>query len=271
VTSGSIPTPGLPRATLGLRGPVGRALGDQLPQALAWGVGIGSFGLLLAALSRSFGDSLLVDYPTFAEFLETVFPTLDLGSAGWFLQLVFVEMGLIVIGFAAATFVGRWASDEGTGRLEMVLSAPLTRARWTLAGGVGAVLAVAVTTVVFALGIAIGAVVAGSDVLTPTAGAIALGLFGAAMVGIGVAVGGLWTTSWAAEVVAGVVIATFLVNLLAPALRLPDWVGQLALSAHLGQPMVGIWDWGGLLACAAIAVGGLLLGAWGMRRRDVAR
>jgi hypothetical protein len=33
-----IPIPGLPRATLGLRGPVGRAFGDQLPQALAWGV-----------------------------------------------------------------------------------------------------------------------------------------------------------------------------------------------------------------------------------------
>ena len=51
-----IPVPGLPRATLGLRGPVGRAFGDQLPLALAWGIGIGVFGFMLAAVSRTFGE-----------------------------------------------------------------------------------------------------------------------------------------------------------------------------------------------------------------------
>jgi ABC-2 type transport system permease protein len=267
----AIPIPGLPRATLGLRRPETRAFGDQLPQALAWGIGIGVFGFMLAAMSRSFGESLVTEYPTFAQIIETVFPAVDFTSAGWFLQLIFVEMGLIVVGFAAATFVARWASDEESGRLEMVLTAPLTRARWVLAGGAGALLAVAVTTAVFATGIALGAAVAGSDVLSPAAGTIALGLYAAAMVGIGVAIGGLWGTAWAAEIVAAFVVATFLVNLLAPALKLPDPVHQLALSAHLGQPMVGTWDPVGMAACAVLAIGGILLGAWGIRRRDVAR
>jgi hypothetical protein len=31
------------------------------------------------------------------------------------------------------------------------------------------------------------------------------------------------------------VTATFLVDLLAPALRLPDWVDKLALTTHIGQ------------------------------------
>jgi uncharacterized membrane protein YfcA len=39
----------------------------------------------------------------------------------------------------------------------------------------------------------------------------------------------------------------------------------------MGQPMVGHWDVPGVVACLAIAVGGLFLGAWGMRRRDVGR
>jgi ABC-2 type transport system permease protein len=150
-----------------------------------------------------------------------------------------------------------------------VLAAPLTRSRWVLAGGAGAILAVAVTTGVFAMGIALGSAIAGSEWLTPTAGTIALGCYAAAIVGIGVAVGGLWKTSWAAELAAAFVIATFLVNLLAPALKLPDLVQQLALSAHLGQPMIGTWDIVGLAACIAIAAGGVLLGAWGMSRRDV--
>jgi putative exporter of polyketide antibiotics len=75
----------------------------------------------------------------------------------------------------------------------------------------------------------------------------------------------------AAEVVALVVIVTYLIDLLAPAFGLPDWIHQLALTSHLGQPMVGIWDWPGLALCAALAVGGLSVAAWALGRRDVAR
>ena len=76
---------------------------------------------------------------------------------------------------------------------------------------------------------------------------------------------------WLAETVALVVIVTYLIDLLAPAFGLPDWVHQLALTSHLGQPMVGIWDWAGMALCAVLAVGGLVIGAWALGRRDVAR
>jgi hypothetical protein len=102
------------------------------------------------------------------------------------------------------------------------------------------------------------------------AGTATIGLYAAALAGIGFAVGG-FRTSIAAEAVALVVVATYLIDLVVPALKLPDWVHQLALTAHLGQPMVGIWDPAGMIACCVIAVGGLLLGGWGMRSRDVAR
>ena len=81
--------------------------------------------------------------------------------------------------------------------------------------------------------------------------------------------GGLWRPSLAAEVVALVVIATFLVQLLGPLLGLPDAVQQLALTEHLGRPMIGQWDWPGMAACVALAAGGVALGAWGFGRRDV--
>ena len=264
-----LPVPGLPRATLGVRGPVGRAFGDQLPLALGWGIGIGVFGFLLAAVSRTFSDQLVTQFPTFADIIRTIFPSVDLASAGWFLQLVFVEMGLIIVGFSAATFVGKWASDETSGRVETLLAAPLTRGRWVVAGGLGAILAVVVTTAIYAIGIGLGATFAGGDILGPMAGTIALAAYAAAMVGVGVAIGGVFRTSLAAEIVAALVIATFLVNLVAPALKLPDWVQQLALTAHLGQPMIGVWDPAGMVACLVLSVGGVGLGAWGMRRRDL--
>jgi putative exporter of polyketide antibiotics len=36
--------PGLPTAVLGVRGALSRAFGEQLPRALAWGIGLGLFG-----------------------------------------------------------------------------------------------------------------------------------------------------------------------------------------------------------------------------------
>jgi hypothetical protein len=75
----------------------------------------------------------------------------------------------------------------------------------------------------------------------------------------------------AGDAAAIAVIATELIDFLAPPLNLPDWFHRLALTANMGLPMVGQWNWAGVGACLAIAAGGLLIGAWGMRRRDVAR
>ena len=76
----------------------------------------------------------------------------------------------------------------------------------------------------------------------------------AAIVGIGVAVGGLWRTSIAAEIAALVVVVTYLLDLVAPPLNLPDWLHQLALTAHFGKPMVGEWDMVGVVASLALSV-----------------
>jgi hypothetical protein len=35
--------------------------------------------------------------------------------------------------------------------------------------------------------------------------------------------------------------------------------------------MLGSWDPVGVIACIALAVGGTIVGAWGIRRRDIAR
>ena len=266
VTAG-LGLPALPEDVLGVRGPVSRAFGDELPRALSWGVGFGLMGALLASLVGPFADQIGKD-PNLSKSFASIFPGYDFATAGSWLQL-YAELLYIAAGLAAATFVSKWASDETDGRLEEVLAVPMTRARWVIAGGVGAILAVVVMTVLLAAGIGLGAVAGGATMGDAIVGTASLGLFAAAIVGVGVAVGGLWRTSLAAEIAALVVVATYLVDLLAPPLNLPDWVHQLALTAHLGQPMIGQWDLAGVVACVVIAAGGILLGAWGMSRRDV--
>lgn len=270
-STSAIPWPGMPAATLGLSGPATRSLGERLPMALAWGAGIGLFGLVLGASAGSFNTALAKSAPDTLKIFHTLFPKIDLSSAGGFLELAFVSFGFILIGFAASTLVGGWASDESSGRLEMLLAAPVQRARWAISSGLGVLAAVAVMTALVALGVGIGAATVGGDFTTPILGSVVLGLYAAGLAGIGLAVGGLVRPSLAGEAVAAVVTITFLLDLLAPGLKLPDWVHQLALTSHMGQPMTGYWDWGGILACVGLAVGGLALSAWGMSRRDIGK
>jgi ABC-2 type transport system permease protein len=138
-----------------------------------------------------------------------------------------------------------------------------------VASGVGAWLGIALVIALVAGALAVGVAAAGGEVATPLVGTIVLALYGAAMVGLGVGIGGLVGPTLAAPAVTAFAIATFLVDLLGPALSLPDWLQQLALSNHLGEPMLGTWDPGGMAVCVALAIGGVALGAWGLRRRDV--
>jgi ABC-2 type transport system permease protein len=268
VTAG-LSLPQLPAVVLGVRNPFARAFGDMLPRALAWGIGLALMGALLASLVGPMADQIRSDSEIFGTF-QQIFPGFDLGATGGWLQL-FAELMFIAVGFAGATFVAKWASDETDDRLEVLLATPMTRARWVVAGGVGALLATVVITVLFALGIWAGAASGGVDAVDSMLGTASLGLFTAAVVGIGFAIGGLWRTSLAAEIAALFVVATYLLNLIAPPLGLPDAVHQLALTTHLGQPMMGEWDVAGVVACVAIALGGIGIGAWGMTRRDVER
>jgi ABC-2 type transport system permease protein len=264
----AVPTPSLPRALVGLGGPAARSFGNGLPTALAWGLGLGLYGLVIAASATAFTD-LIQTSPDVARMLQQVFPGTDILSVGGFLQLLFFQFGLILAGLAAATLVGSWAGDETSGRLEMLLATPLARARWVVSGGIAIVGLIVVFTVVSAIGIAIGTAMIGGDVGQPVAGTFALGAFAAAFAGIGLAIAGLWRSGWAAPAVALLTIGTWFVDTIVPAFKLPDVVHQLALSAHYGLPMLGQWDVAGLTASAALAVGGVAIGMWGFNRRDL--
>jgi ABC-2 type transport system permease protein len=264
----AVPTPSLPRALVGLSGPAARSFGNGLPTALAWGLGLGIYGLVIAASATAFTD-LIQTSPDVAKMLQQVFPGTDILSVGGFLQLLFFQFGLILAGLAAATLVGSWSGDETSGRLEMLLATPLARARWIASGGIAIVGLIVVFCAIAAIGIAIGTAMIGGDVGQPVVGTFALGAFAAAFAGIGAAIAGVWRSSWAAPAVALLTIGTWFVDAIVPAFKLPDVVHQLALSAHYGLPMLGQWDVAGLIASAVLAVGGLAVGVWGFGRRDL--
>jgi ABC-2 type transport system permease protein len=269
VTS-AVPTPRLPRQLRGLGHAATRAAAEQSTMTIGWSIGLAIYGVTVAAAGRSFSEQL-ANSPDLVAAFRGIFPTIDFATEGGFLELIFIELGLVMAGLAAATLVAVWASDETTGRLELLMATPLTRARWLVAGAFGVLVAIVVFTLVTAVAILVGAASAGGEVWTPVMGTFAIGFYAVAMAGIGFAVGGWFRTEWAAPTVALVTILTWLDAFLARDLKLPDFVAQIALSTHMGQPMVGVWDWPGIAACVVLGVGGVVVGAIGMRRRDIAR
>jgi ABC-2 type transport system permease protein len=264
----ALPGPRIPRVLLGVHGPAGRSFGDLLPGGLAWGLGLGAYGLLMAAASGSMLD-MLEKSPEIADIFRRLIPGIDITTTAGFLQLAFADFGFVLIALTATTFVAARSSDETSGRLELQLATPLTRARWAVASGIAVWFAMALVTAFLGAAIGLGVVSNGQDPVLPMAGTLVLLGYGCALAGVGIAVAGLWRASAAMPVVLAIAVGTFLLDTLAPILRLPDWVAQLALTSHLGEPMIGTWDVPGMLACLVLAVGGLGLGAWGMSRRDV--
>jgi ABC-2 type transport system permease protein len=259
-----------PRIGVGLREPFGRSLAERLPAALGWGVGIGLYGLFIASSASAFSQ-VFSDLPQMQEIVRRFFPGVDIASSEGMLQLAFMGFGLLMIGFAAATLVAGWSSDEGEGRLELILAAPLTRFGWGVRSSLGVLAAVAVVGVLVSALIALGAVADGNEATAPFVGSLVAGLYGAALAGIGMAVGGLVRASLGAVVVGVLTVGFYLLDFLGAALNFPDEVLWFSLSRHLGQPLIGEWDVAGMIACAVLALGGMLVGAWGLGRRDVGR
>jgi ABC-2 type transport system permease protein len=260
----------VPMIRLWIRGPFSRGLGERLPAAVSWGVLLGLFGVLIASSAAQF-VAAIAKIPQVVEMIKKVYPNADILSSAGFLQLAFFEDGVIILGLAAAAYVGGWASDEGDRRLEVVLGAPIGRAAWALRSAASVLAAVAITSGIMAAAIAIGAAVQGDDPLRPVLGIAVLGLYGMALAGIGLAVGGLVRPSLAAPVTLLVGLGSFILELLGTILKWPNTILDISLKRHLGQPMIGEFDRGGLLLLAVLAVGGVLLCAAGMRRRDLGR
>ena len=258
----------LPRPAFTRREPFGRMLGDRAIAVVAWGLGLGLYGLAVAASSGAFADQLKA-IPRIEEMIARIYPGIDFGTAGGVLQLMFFSFATLLFGLAGATFVGGWASEETDRRLDMVLSTPVSRVGWALRAGLGTYAAILLMTLVVALCVALGATLTGSPAATPFAGTFVAGLYALAIAGIGLGVAGAWQPGPAALITGLVVIGFYLIDLLGAILGLPSWVTDLALTKHLGQPMAGIFDAGGIVACAVIAIGGLAVAATGLQRRDL--
>jgi ABC-2 type transport system permease protein len=251
-----------------LRGPGRRSFAERLPSAIGWGAALGLYGLVIAASSKEFSETLS-RIPQIMQMIQQFYPEIDFSSPGAFLQLALFGFVTLVAAVAAAALVAAWTADERDGRNEVVLSTPLSRRSWFVRSAAALILALLLMSLIIGMATALGALTVGDADLNIVAGGLVIGAYAAALAGVGICVAGLGWPGLAAPVVAVLALAMYLLDLIGGILRLPHELLDLSLARHLGSPLAGSYDFPGLTACLVLAVGGILLGAWRFGRRDL--
>jgi ABC-2 type transport system permease protein len=193
-----------PSVGLFLRGPFTRSLGERMPAAIVWGLGLALFGAIVAGSVDEFVKALTSN-PQVLAMIQQIFPDANVTTAPGFLQLAFFSEAILFTSVATALLLAGWSSDENERRLELLLAAPVTRVGWAIRSGLAVLAAIGVMTVIFIAGVIVStATQAAAGDLGRVAGGVAvLGLYAMALAGVGLAVGGLVRPGLAAPVAGG--------------------------------------------------------------------
>lgn len=250
-----------------LRAPFLEGLWEQRTGLLVWMAGTFVLAAVMVAVTKSVADALLA-----IPGLDALFRQMFSGPVyAGFLGFIWFGIALLLLAGYSVVQVSRWAAQDQEGRVEMLLSAPVSRTRVVVdralefaiasllivgSGYVG----VAVKAPAAGLGLDPGRVLLASALLWP---------FALAFGGLGVAVASRWPRIAVPFLAAFAVVEYFLGDL-APLFKLPDWSANLSVFHLYGNPIDGSLSWGPTIAMAAVFVAGFGAALVLLRRRDVA-
>ena len=248
------------------RVPVVRGLYDRRAGLIVWTIGVALLGALMVILTKSIVEPLLG--------LAQLRPYLNLLITGSIYPsfLSFIWFGfaqLLIAGYAIAQ-VARWSAEDTDGRLEGVLSNPISRRSVLLERAtvvtIGAVLIAAVSGVAVgieshaqSIDLDVGRLIAASLLLVPMAmffaaiGAMLASLLPRATVGL----------------LGGFAFASYFIVQLSPIFHWPTWTLDLSAFHLYGQPLSLGVDITGLVIMLLVVAVGFAASASMMERRDV--
>jgi len=170
----------------------------------------------------------------------------------------------------AITQVARWSAEDSDGRLDLILSNPVSRARIVVERVI--VLALGALVIAALSGIAVG-VEAHNQGIDLDRGRLAeASLLLVPFTLVFGAVGALLASRIPRATVGllgALAFASYLLVQLGPIFKLPTWVDDLSAFKLYGQPLTAGVDQTGLVIMLAIVVAGLTASAMLMERRDV--
>ena len=249
-----------------LRMPVLASMYEQRLGVLAWGLGAAFFAFYLASVARQTAD-LIQGSAGFRNYLTAAGhgnPYIALTGYFWF------GIALLLLAVYAITQVARWSADDNEGRLEMILSAPVSRTRVVIERAVALMVRLAIIIAISSIALDLGGAVANIyfDLGALTVASLLLIPFGLSFAAIGAVLASRAPRATVAVLVTFTFLS-YLITQLGPLLRWPDWALKLSVFNLYGAPLTNGVDWTGLWIMSAITIGGFAVGALLMQRRDV--
>ncbi|MDA0988897.1 MAG: ABC transporter permease subunit [Chloroflexi bacterium] len=259
-----------PSTNLLLRIPVVADIYEQRLSLASWTIGT----VVMAAFIGSFAKSALdfmVDSPSLAPYLEILLQGNDnvyeamLGYSGFNL------MQLILAAFVI-TVVSRWASDDTDGRLEIILSTPISR--WRVLVERVLMLAIASLTLILTSSTVMVGTLAAQGIDVSPGRVISASLLMLPFA-LGFAAGGTALATWRPRIAVGVMsviaVTSFLLVQIGPLLSWPDWVLNMSVFSQVGNPVTQGIYWTGLWLMMAMILVGFTVSWRNFLVRDVGR
>ena len=249
-----------------LRFPFTEGLWEQRVGLSVWVVSTLALGALMVSVTRSTADALFAD-PR----LAAVFTRVSPGPAyAALLGFIWFGFALLVLAGYAVVQVSRWAAQDQEGRVEMLLSAPISRSRVVIDRALEFAIASLLIVIGGYLGVAASLPSSGLQ-LDPghvLRASLLLWPFALAFGGLGVAVATRWPRI-AVPFLAAFVAVEYFVGDLAPLFELPDWTANLSVFHLYGNPVVGAAAWTPALSMVLVFLVGFGAALVLVQRRDV--
>jgi ABC-2 type transport system permease protein len=254
---------------------IGAHLSDRRRSLLAWGLPLGLWSAFVVLIFPSVEDALSKAIKGYPPALKEAFGIGELTSVEQYLHAEMLSLIVpLALGYLAVRAVASGLSGAAeSGRLDVLLSAPVSRPRLAAAGFLATAVELAVVLVITVLITGLGSVVSGADLSFGSAVAGYANVWPLALVfaalGI-VATGFSLRTSVVTGSVAGVLVSMYVLDLIG---RLdPDLSGLRYASVfkYYGNAIENGIDPVAFVGVTAFAVALAALGAWLFDRRDLA-
>ena len=250
-------------------------LGERRRSLLWWGVPLGLWSAFVVAIYPSIEAALTKAVRNYPQALKEAFGIGTLTTVEQYLHAEMLSLiGPRVVGYLAVRSIASGLSGAAeSGRLDVVLSAPVTR--WQLVAAGFAATAIELALVLaFALALAmIGSLLSGAGLrfgpaLAGYANCWPLGLMFA---GLGIVVTG-WSlrTSVVTGAVAGVLVAMYVIDVVGRLDPSLDWIRYVSVFRYYGNAIDTGIDPLSFFGVTVVAVGLATLGAVLFERRDLA-
>ena len=241
---------------------------------LSWGLPIGLWSAFIVAIYPSIEDTLRKVARSYPKGLKEAFGVGELTTVEQYLQAEMLSLIVpLVVGYLAVRSVASGLSGAAeSGRLDVLLSAPISRRRLVAADSAATAIEVAAVLVVALALTAIGSLISGADLDLglALAGFASVGPLALLAAGLGIVVTG-WSlrTSVVTGAVAGALVAMYVIDLVGRLDASLDGIRYASVFRYYGSAVEDGIDPLAFLGVTAVAV---LLGAIGAKlfeRRDL--